>query len=432
MRTVLLLLSFITALSIAVSIFPNGTTAVLFCVFLSLITVKIINQTEVDAHFNVNLFLAALLLRVFAATAIYTMSLERFFGPDAIAYDEFGNQIMRFFTGEARVNPYLLEWASINQMFYYIAGVYWVVGRNPFFIQMINALLGAATAFLIYMCAYTIFKNKRVARVAAVLTAFYPTLIVLSGQLLKDPVILFFLPLAILGTLKIQEKFSVRYLVVLIVGLLGTLFIRQYIFVMLGVAIVCSFFLGANITLKQLTQRMAAIAAVALILIYLGAPARILSQIQSYQSLEQVQKTRENFGNYAASNYGEGTDVSTVSGLTSALPFTFAYMMFAPFPWEVTNLRQSLVLPEVIAWWLSFAVGLVGLWHIVRHHLRKSIVILVFTLILTLAYSVIQANVGQAHRQRTQIQIFFFIFTGVGFTVLSEHRENSDVRRRRN
>lgn len=431
MRTGLFLLSFLVALSIAVFLFPNGTVAILFCVLVSILTIKIINKNDVDADFNVNLFLAALLLRVVAAAVIYTMSLEKFFGPDAIAYDQLGNDIMRYFSGEVRVNIYLLEWAAINQMFYLVAGIYWLVGRNPFFIQLLNALLGAATAYIVYLCAHTLFKNKRTARVAAILTAFYPTLIVLSAQLLKDPIILFFLPLAVLGALKLQEEFSVRYLIILVAGLIGTLFIRQYIFIMLAAAILCGFFLGPNITVKQLSQRILAIALVGLILTYLGYSAKILNQIQSYQSLEQVQKTRENFGNFAASNYAQGTDVSTVGGLTESLPVNFSYMMFAPFPWEVVNFRQSLVLPEIIIWWLSFALAMVGLWFTLRTHLRKSIVILVFTLILTFAYSIIQANVGQAHRQRTQIQIFIFIFTGVGFTVLNELRENSDVRRRK-
>lgn len=426
------MLLFALALGTSILLFPVGAVATLFCLSLTLITIQFIKKIDIDYDFNVNLFLTALFLRVLLATIIYSMNLERFFGSDAIGYDEIGYELMRYFSGEVRLNPYLLEWASINQMFYLVATVYWFVGRNPLFIQMFNALLGAATVYLIYLCAHTIFKNKKVARVAAVLTAFYPTLIVLSAQLLKDPIILFCLPLAILGTLKLQEKFDVRYLAVMLVGLIGTLFIRQYIFVMLTMAILCSFFLGPNLSVKQLLQRILLIGGMGIVLTYLGYTARILTQIQSYQSLEQVQKTRENFGQFAQSSYGEGTDVSTFSGLTEALPVNFSYMMFAPFPWEVINFRQSLVMPEILLWWLAFALGIIGLWYILRTHLRKAMVILVFTLILTLAYSIIQANVGQAHRQRTQIQIFFFIFTGVGFTVLNEFRENSDVRRRRN
>jgi hypothetical protein len=49
---------------------------------------------------------------------------------------------------------------------------------------------------------------------------------------------------------------------------------------------------------------------------------------------------------------------------------------------------------------------------------------------LTLAYSMFQGNVGTAYRQRTQIQVFLFMFIGVGFVVAKEKRENALAERR--
>ncbi len=39
---------------------------------------------------------------------------------------------------------------------------------------------------------------------------------------------------------------------------------------------------------------------------------------------------------------------------------------------------------------------------------------LVFAVTLTLAYALMQGNVGTAYRQRTQVTMFFFLFMGVG------------------
>jgi hypothetical protein len=47
-----------------------------------------------------------------------------------------------------------------------------------------------------------------------------------------------------------------------------------------------------------------------------------------------------------------------------------------------------------------------------------------FSLMLTVAYSIFQGNVGTAYRQRTQIQVFLFILVAVGWTVYKEGREN--------
>jgi len=59
-----------------------------------------------------------------------------------------------------------------------------------------------------------------------------------------------------------------------------------------------------------------------------------------------------------------------------------------------------------------------------KHRLRIAFPILIFTLMLTIAYSIFQGNVGTAYRQRTQIQVFLFIFISVGYVLRQEKREN--------
>jgi hypothetical protein len=63
-----------------------------------------------------------------------------------------------------------------------------------------------------------------------------------------------------------------------------------------------------------------------------------------------------------------------------------------------------------------------GLTYSIRHRLRDVLPILTFTLALTLAYALMQGNVGTAYRQRTQITMFFFVFMGVGIALKQERR----------
>src|SRR5687768_3879516 len=114
-----------------------------------------------------------------------------------------------------------------------------------------------------------------------------------------------------------------------------------------------------------------------------------------------------------------------MEGAISAVPIGFLYLMFAPFPWEMTNFRQTLTLPEVLLWWAMMPLLVMGLWFAIRRRLRSSIPVLVFSLMLTLAYSIFQGNVGTAYRQRTQIQVFLFIFISVGITLFLERREDT-------
>jgi hypothetical protein len=103
--------------------------------------------------------------------------------------------------------------------------------------------------------------------------------------------------------------------------------------------------------------------------------------------------------------------------------------MLAPFPWQAENFRQAITIPEVLIWWAMIPFIILGLIYTVRHRLRKAFPILLFSLLLTLAYSIFQGNVGTAYRQRTQIQVFLYIFVGVGITVYRERKENEHILR---
>jgi hypothetical protein len=46
---------------------------------------------------------------------------------------------------------------------------------------------------------------------------------------------------------------------------------------------------------------------------------------------------------------------------------------------------------------------------------------------LTLAYSIFLGNIGTAYRQRTQIQVFLFMFIAVGWTLWQERSENKNL-----
>jgi Ca2+/Na+ antiporter len=98
--------------------------------------------------------------------------------------------------------------------------------------------------------------------------------------------------------------------------------------------------------------------------------------------------------------------------------------LFAPFPWQLANLRQSITLPEMLLWWSCFPLLVLGLGFTLKYRLRQSLPILLFTTMLTLAYSVFQGNVGTAYRQRSQLLVFYFIFVAVGFVLLKERSED--------
>ena len=282
---------------------------------------------------------------------------------------------------------------------------------------------------MVYFCARKIFNNLNVARVSAIAIAIFPSFIIWSGQLLKDGLIIFLLVVSITMVLHLQGRLNYSALAILIVSLFGILSLRFYIFYMVVVAVTGSFLVGLSSTKRSIVRSTLILAIVGFGLAYLGVGRTASVEITTFGNLDRIQGSRSDLARAAATGFGEDTDVSTTEGALSAIPLGFAYLMFAPFPWQAENLRQSITIPEVLVWWLTVPFVVIGLIYTVKNRLRNAFPVLMFSLMLTIAYSVFQGNVGTAYRQRTQIQVFLFILAGVGWTVFQEGRENKRLLR---
>src|SRR6185436_783773 len=146
------------------------------------------------------------------------------------------------------------------------------------------------------------------------------------------------------------------------------------------------------------------------------------AQFDRFGSLETLQRSRLDMSR-AGSGFGQEVDVSTTQGALSTIPVGLLYLLFAPFPWQLASLRQSITFPEMIIWWCSFPLLVLGIWYSIKYRLRQIAPILIFTTMLSIAYSIFQGNVGTAYRQRAQLLVFYFIFVAVGFVLVKEKRE---------
>ncbi|MEO6050238.1 MAG: hypothetical protein ABIP78_02765, partial [Pyrinomonadaceae bacterium] len=299
-----------------------------------------------------------------------------------------------------------------------------VIGRNPFAAQSFCAVVGAATAPLVFFCSRNIYGNLRVAKTTAIAIAVFPAFVIWSGQLLKDGLIIFLLVLAMTMVMQIQKKVGAPPLIVLGLSLLGILALRFYIFYMVAVAVIGSFLVGLSDSQTSIARNLVILVLLGVSLTYLGVGKNASTDVATYGNLEKIQISRADLAKSAKSGYGDDVDVSTTEGALSALPVGFAYLMFAPFPWQAATIRQAITIPETILWWSMMPLLLSGLIYTIKNRLRNAFPILIFSLLLTLAYSIFQGNVGTAYRQRTQIQVFLFVLIGVGWTKRQEEREN--------
>jgi hypothetical protein len=406
----------------------DAAKAVLLCTALAAIVGYYAYKRDIDGPFLLRLFVAALITRVILGLAIFVFRGQVFFGGDAITYDFYGNAQVLGWAGDKYYQLLANRFVRSGEgsgwgMVYLVGAVYAIIGRNMLAVQLMNAVFGAASAVVVYLCAQQVFQNSRVARIASIAVAFYPSLVLWSAQGLKDGPIVFFLAIAILSTLRLGEKLTVKYILILLGALIALLALRFYVFYMICVAIGGAFLIGMQqVTATSFARQFSAVVLLGLALTYVGVTRSASMQFEQY-NLQRLQVSRLDQARSAESGFGRDVDVSSTSGALSTMPLGVVYLLFAPFPWQITSLRQSITLPEMIIWWASFPLLVLGLWFTLKYRLRMASPILIFTAMLTLAYSVFQGNVGTAYRQRAQVLVFYFIFVAVGLVLVLEKRE---------
>jgi len=413
----------------------DGAAATIVALPVAAIGAWLVYLPKIDQKFLLRLFVAGLLVRIAIGTMIFVFHQQTFFGGDALTYDFFGYALLKTWEGD-KAYQWLVDLFSGNGgssgwgMLYMVAVIYKIVGQNMLATQYVNSVLGAATAPLAYMIALEIFPNKRVARVCGLLTAFFPSLVLWTSQGLKDGPIIFLLTLSMLATLKLGNRFSYKYVTALALSLCGLITLRFYVFYIIVLSISAGFIMGRRrLTAQSFARQFIIMFIVGLVLAYFGVSRYAGQQFQTYGNLRQLQLMRMDASQSASSGFGQDIDVSTSEGVISAIPQGLVYLILAPFPWQLTSPRQMITLPEMVVWWASLPLLVLGLWFAIKHRLREVAPILIFTTLLTLTYSILMGNVGTAYRQRAQLQIFYFIFVAIGFVVVKEKREEKARRR---
>src|ERR1043166_5072975 len=424
----------IVALGLFAVPFPDGPVALMVVVILSAAALIIFRRFSEQKDFITTVFLTGLALRLAFGLIVHIFDLREFFGGDAFLYDQKGAHLVEIWLGHAsQADLQAMAYdpaGGLGWGMYYLTGfIYFILGRNILAAQSFCAVVGAATAPMVFFCARKIFNNLRVAKISAIAIAVFPSFVMWSSQLLKDGLIIFLLVLAMTMVLQLQEKINYAALAALVFSLFGIISLRFYIFYMVLVAVVGSFLIGMSTSNKSMFRRIAVIILIGAALLYLGIRQQADIELSRFANLQRIQVSRTHLVRSSASGFNPDTDVSTTEGALSAIPIGFAYLIFAPFPWQAVNLRQAITIPEVLVWWGMLPFVVIGLIYSVKHKLRRAFPILLFSLLLTISYSVFQGNVGTAYRQRTQIQVFLFIFIAVGWTVHQENRENARILR---
>jgi hypothetical protein len=404
----------------------DGFIALLFAAILNGFLVARIRGSypPEEGRFLTRVFFWAVVLRYVGAVVVNVYAAESrtfadMYWGDSFTYDLGGYALAQTWSGEGFLGgPTSVSGYGFQ---YFVGCIYFLVGRNQLLVQFVNGTIGAMAALVIYAIARDLF-NPAAARWALLFMAFFPQMIFWSCAMYKDPSILLSIALCMFAVLRLRAHFSPGYVLLFTGASLYLLTLRFYVFYMVAFAALGTFLFSQRRGLLGSLAAQLMLVGVFLGAMVFGVRRETITEQTAYFDLEKLQTARMGQIQQGRSAYGGEIDVSSRAGAVAALPVGLVYLLFAPFPWSISGLRQLLTLPETLVWYGLMPALLRGLLFSLRTRFRDVLPILVFASTLTLAYAIFQSNVGTAYRQRTQISMFFFVFMGVGLELKREQK----------
>ncbi len=363
------------------------------------------------ASFLLRLVLASLAVRLaFFAVIRFTVG-PYVFAPDALTYEIVGRDIVRAWSLGLPMPGRATEGLQVG---YYLfnGGLFRIFGDAPAAPAIVNAFLGAWVVVPVYLLVLQVVRNNHgVARWASALTAFFPSLILWSVLNIREAPTVLAMALVVYAASRLQDRNDMPALLGVVVGAIVLAISREYLMVLVSGATVAGLLIARGRTpMSSFVAGAALLTLIGLVLQSAGLAENLVLE----PSLTRVQAFRTDFTVGAGSAYGLDHDVSTIQGALRFLPTGLGYFLFAPFPWHTRSFLQSVTLPETLMWYALFPFIVRGAYLGIRHDLRRLAVVLSVLVVVTVAYALVEGNVGTAYRHRAQLLPLFFILASVG------------------
>lgn len=393
---------------------------------------RVVSRVDVVAR---RLYLIAFAVRVVAGIGAY-IATEYFDIPllqDALYYEEVGYSVAQeWLSGGSS------QWLDTERyggkvawlMVATIGGLYFLLQgfRSVPLLLMLWSGLTAWVPVYAYRIGMELGAPPTVSRRAAWVVALAPAFVFWSGALYKEGLVLLILSIGVYHTLRLQRRWRASSLLAIILSVVALSGLRFYLAPLLGGAIILGLLFARNMSATKGRAVGSGVVAlmrqITLALIFIGAMVSMGLADRAEESLfetdtgllMQLDSSRRDLA-AAQSGYLPAADVSAPDEVIRFFPVGLLYFLTVPFPWQLGGLRQTLTIPETLAWVLSYPLVLVGMLRGLRVNRSATAFLVILTVAMCGVYAVLSGNVGTAYRMRTQVWLFWALFAVWGWEV---------------
>lgn len=432
------------------SFFSPGS---LFIIFLVPISVFFINrlQDNTERRFILTLFLSALGARIIATLLLMFLSIvtgnimnwAEYDLPNCstpyIIGDSGGYTLRSLFMSMhwlgKPVNPNTVRYISLSYGFSgflpVLAAFFTVFGYSPVSSRFMNCFLGSLVVILVYSIVKNIF-NEKPARLAAILTAFFPSLFLWSTTNLKETSCMLVVCLMLWAMVKFQKSKNVHYLIIAVLSVVAHAYIRyslktELLFINIVLILFYIFYLFMpNLALRRKT-------AIFLIIFIVGSTAAFIKKDELNLAMKKTMQTIYVYHRGVIDTGGICYRLLPDDFYTSFKNLSFSsffsmlgkgwfHIIFEPLPWNIRSKSMLLVFPQMLLWYFLLPFAIFGVAVSLRYRLRESIFLIMYFLIMTSILAVTGGNIGTIFRLRDINTPIILIFSSIGlFKIFNPH-----------
>ncbi len=379
-------------------------------------------------RFLTRVVIVAIALRVGGMIVVYGALDPGFFASDVNSYAARGAEVAAWWRGGPES-----QFASRLQVGYEYLNAAFIlaVGDTEYGPAVLNLFAGVWTCLIAHAIGTRCF-SERVGRVAAVLTAVFPSMVLWSILNIRDALATTLISGLILLAVRAYGQVRAKDLAIFLVGAFLLTTLRDYMGILLVAGLTLGYVAAARPGRLFSTFVMGTV--LALIVFFMLERLEVLSPDVIEDPFSSAAAMRRGLqqdfqGGLAGSSFGEGIDTSTFGGAIRYLPLGLVYFLFAPFPWAISSVLQLITLPEVLLWYALVPFTLIGLRDSFRREYPATLLIIGVLALSVSSYALVEGTFGTAYRHRSQFLPLFFIFAARG--LVSWWTARAEDRRRR-
>lgn len=414
-----------------------------FCAFI-LVTVAVLALKRLVPGDDYA-FIAKMVFCVFVARFIFIFLYYRYFlhpghmdlfGPDGEIYIQRGWYISRLMLG---VNPYSVPntsefifrtYFTLPDFFegryppagsyqvglspYLFGVVFSIFGYVPILIKLINSLIGILAGVIVYLIAREMF-NRKIAKASFVLFLLWPSIFLFSATVLKEPLLLLFISLAIYSLILYSKKKNIGTLISFLIAVYIIHLVRPQLTMPFLASGAVSVFMVLSARNWRKAVLLAAACFIAGILFYARIrnffhPETLFSRHMGY-----IWTPGNNYKFLPEIRYSI-SELPHMSGLEMVAAFfnSIIHFVFEPFPSKVDSPMKFFAFSQNVIFIILLPFSFVGLAVGLRHRIKQMVPIVIYMALLISAMSICEGNIGTVFRHRLIFMPFWIILACVG------------------